>query len=146
MTGAARKGFANEFWFGPVGGTLVKIAELDKIDPPNDKRGTTNVTTHDSVGGAEEFMSEGTYDPGDMSISGMFISGSAGDLALAAALGTGDPMGFKIVERGAAAALRDRSGACLVTDYGPDTYDLKNPQRFQCKFKVTGPVTRVAHV
>ena len=69
MTTAAKRTFQNEFWMGPHNGTLVKIAELRSVTPPKASRETMDATTHDSSGGAMEFIASGVYDPGTLNFS-----------------------------------------------------------------------------
>lgn len=146
MTAAAKKTFANEFWFGPVAGPLVKIAELDNIEPPQQERGIIEVTTHDSAAGAKEFISEATYDPGEVTIGGVFIANDAGDAAFDAAFADGLPRGWKIVEKGAS-TNRQRAGTCvLTTPYNPEGYELDGLQRFTATMKVSGAITKGAVV
>lgn len=142
MTAAAKPNFANEFWFGAALGTAVKIAELDKIEPPQQERGTVNVTTHDSAGGAQEFIGEGTFDAGEISIGGVFLANGAGDVAFDAAFASGAVMAWKIVEK-SATTNRQRSGLCIVTSpYNPEGFEIDGAQRFTATLKVTGAVTR----
>lgn len=142
MTAAAKRNFANEFLFGPEAGPVVKIAELDMIEPPAQERGVVDVTTHDSALGAREFISEGVYDAGEVTIGGIFIANAAGDVAFDAAFASGSPMSFSIVEKGVA-GNRVRAGTCIVTaPYNPEGYDLEGAQRFTATLKVTGQITK----
>jgi hypothetical protein len=143
MTTAAKIAFGTELWIGPAGGTLVKVPELLSVDPPKGGRDTIDATTHDSPGGAMEFITEGVYDPGDIKAQVNYIAGSTFDLAMIAARASGDKQGFKIVVKSAADTV-DVTGECFVTEYGPDGMEVKGKQTAALSLKVTGEVDQAA--
>ena len=143
MTTAAKITFGTELWLAPAGTAVVKIAELETIDPPNIKRDTVDVTTHDSPAGAMEVISEGVYDPGDIKATMLYVAESVADLALITAATTGAKQDFKIVLK-RAVGTQDITGTAFVTDYGPTSMPIKGKQAAAVALKVSGPVTHTA--
>ena len=140
MTANAKNSFGGELWLCPAGGTLVKIAESVSIALPVMTRGTQDATTHDG-GQAREFISEGTYDPGEINLTGHYIAGSTNDDALLTAITTGALQDFKGVAK-AATGTEDLEGAAIVTSYGPNAFELDGKQMFTLSLKVTGAITQ----
>ena len=146
MTTAAKTTFGNKLFLAPAsGGTLTSVAELLSFDPPASARGTIDVTTHDSAGGAEEVIVEGTYDPGEIKGQVHYIGGSAADLAMITAMTSGALQNFKIQMKSAAGTI-DRTGSAYLTNYGPDGQSVKGKQTAAFTLKVTGGVTQAATV
>jgi hypothetical protein len=121
MTKLAKTTFGNQFWMGPAGGTLVMVAELTKIGEAKTSRDTNDGTTHDSPGGAQEFVADGIYDPGEMQHQGNYLQGSVGDIAMDLAMKTGALQDFKIVSKGVT-VNQQKTAQCIVTEYGPEDY------------------------
>jgi len=143
MTASAKTAFSAELWMATDGGSLAKVAQLTSINPPKMARGTIDVTSHDSVGGAREFISDGVYDAGEISGQGFYIAGSAGDDALITALTGGALQDFKIVLK-SSGDTEDLTFSGFVTEYGPDEMGLEGAQTFSFTAKVTGAVTQAA--
>ncbi|MBM3928743.1 MAG: hypothetical protein FJ335_09830, partial [Sphingomonadales bacterium] len=90
MTVAAKTNFGQKVFMDPAPtAAATLVAELVSVKLPGATRGTQDATTHDSPGGAMEFIADGTYDPGDMTVKVKFIAGSSGDLAFNTAMTTG---------------------------------------------------------
>ena len=141
MTAAvAKNSFGNQMSMGPAGGTLVLIADTFMVDPPKLSRGTIDVTSHDSAGGAAEFISEGVYDAGEMSVRGHYVANSTGDQAMMTALTDGVKRDFKVTEKGTGTIKTTFSG--IVTAYGPDGHEIRGKQTFSATIKVTGAITK----
>lgn len=143
MTDQAKTTFGAELWMGASGGSLTKVAELTSINPPKRTRGTIDVTSHDSAGGAMEFIGSAIYDPGEVSGSGFYVAGSTGDDALVAAIVDGATRDFKVVLK-SAADTEDLTFAGIVTEYGPDEMGLDGAQTFSFTVKVTSAITQAA--
>lgn len=141
MTTAAKTNFGKELWMGPSGGSLVKIAELVTINPPKRTRGTIDATSHDSPDGAMEFISEGVYDPGEITGQVNYVAGSTGDDAFIAAAVDGVLRDFKIVVK-AASSTEDMLFSAYVTSYGPDEMPVNGKQVASFAAKVSGPITQ----
>ncbi len=143
MTTAAKISFGSELWMGPAGGTLVKMAELLNVNPPRRSRETIDATTHDSPGGAQEFIASGIYDPGEVSGSINYIAGSAGDDALIAAVTDGVIRDFKIVAK-SASDTEDLTFSGFVTEYGVDDLPVEGKQTASFTIKVSGEIDQAA--
>lgn len=141
MTKLAKTTFGRELWMGPSGGALVLFAELRSVTPPKPKRDTEDATTHDSPLGAEEVISQGTYDPGDVAASFNYIAGSVDDLRCIDAFVDGVVRDFKIVVK-AAAGTADQTFSGFVLEYGPDDMPVKGLQTSSLMVKVSGPVVQ----
>lgn len=143
MTTAAKITFQNELWMGPAGGSLTKIAELRSVTPPKPSRDTVDATTHDSTGGAMEFIASGVYDPGTLNFSINHIAGDATDDALVAAMADGVLRDFKVVLKGASnEEAYTFSG--FVTSYGPDDQPVNGLQTASGTVRVSGQVEQAA--
>lgn len=127
---------------GPAGGSLVAIAELLSVTPPNLSRGTLDVTTHDSSQ-AMEFIGEGVYDPGEISGQIHYIAGSTGDDAMIAAITDGVVRDFEVVLK-ATSGNEELAFAGIVTAYGPDQMEVNGKQTASFTAKVTGAITQGA--
>lgn len=145
MTIAAKRAFGNTLWAVADGGVLAVVAELKSFNPPVLSRGTIDVTTLDSAAGAREFISEGVFDPGEVSGQVMYIAGSAGDDLLIAAVTSGDLYDFKVVMK-AATGTEDLTFSGIVTEYGPDEQTIDGVQTASFKVKVTNAITQAATV
>ncbi|MGX7926460.1 phage tail tube protein [Tsuneonella sp. HG094] len=143
MTTAAKTAFGAELWMGPAGGPVVKIAELLSVNPPRISRETIDVTTHDSPAGAQEFITGGIYDPGEVSGSIHYIAGSAGDDAMIAAVTDGVIRDFKIVAK-SAADTEDLTFSGFITEYGVDELATNGKQTASFTAKVSGEITQAA--
>lgn len=141
MTKAAKIAFGTELWMGPAGGTLVKVAELLSVNPPRRSRDTIDVTTHDSPGGAQEFITGGIYDPGEVSGSIHYIAGSAGDDAMIEAVTDGVERDLKIVVK-AATSTEDLTFSGFCTEYGVDDLPTDGKQTASFTFKVSGEIAQ----
>lgn len=144
MTVAAKTAFGAELWMASSGtDPLVKVGELLTVTPPTQSRSTIDATTHDSPAGAQEFIVEGTFDPGQIQGQVNYIAGSAGDTAMLDALTSGDLQDFKIVLKGAS-ATQDLTFSGFLTSYGPDAMPTNGKQTASFQAKVSGPVTSAA--
>lgn len=141
MTTAAKIAFGAELWLGPAGGTLVKVAELLSVAPPKRTRALEDATTHDSAGGAQEFIGQGIYDPGEISASVHYIAGSTGDDALVLAVTDGELRDWKIVAK-SADDTEDLEGSGFVTEYGPDELQVQGKQTASLTIKVSGEISQ----
>ena len=141
MTTAAKTNFGAEFWMGPNGGTLIKLAELLSVDPPKRSRETMDVTTHDSPAGAQQFITAGVYDPGEISGAVNYIAGSSDDLAMIAAITDGVIRDFRIVVK-SAAGTKNQTFSGFLTEYGPDALPVDGKQQASFGIKVSGPIAQ----
>lgn len=143
MTTAAKTNFGAELHMGASGGSLTKIAELISVNPPKRTRGTIDVTTHDSPAGAMEFITEGIYDPGEVTGQINYIAGSAGDDSMIAAVTDGVIRDFKMVAK-AATGTEELEFSGFVTNYGADEMPVTGKQVASFSIKVSGPITQAA--
>lgn len=143
MTDQAKNSFGAELWMGPTGGTLIKIAELTSVTPPKRTRGTQDVTTHDSPGGAQQFIGSGVYDPGTFGGAGNYLASSASDALLVAAITDGVTRDFKYVVKGAS-DTDDAAFSGILTEYGVDELPVDGVQTFTFSGKVSGEITQAA--
>lgn len=141
MTTAAKTSFGAKLFVAPSGVTpLVNVAELLSLNPPVPERATQDVTTHDSAGGAMEFIPEGVYDSGEVSGQVHYIADSAFDTTMITAYTTGGLYNFKTVSKGAS-GLKHKLFSGYVTSYGPDGMEVTGKQTASFSIKVTGAIT-----
>ena len=141
MTTNAKTNFGAEVWMAPSGQALVKVAELIEPEPPKMTRETIDATTHDSPSGAKEFITAGTYDPGELKLKVMYIANSVGDLAMRTAATSGLKQDWKVVSK-AAAGTSNQTGSGYVTEYGPDPMPTDGLQQATLSIKVSGPIAQ----
>ena len=142
MTIAAKQTFANKvFMDASPTAAVTLVGELLDFNPPRGARATEDVTTHDSAGGAQEFMAEGIYDPGELTLTMHHIDGSTTDLAFTTALATGALQNVMLRLK-AATGSRDWFFSGYVTDYGPEAQPIRGKQTATATLKVTGAITK----
>lgn len=139
----AKNTFGAQLWMGPAGGSIVKLAELLTFTAPRITRDVEDATNHDSPGGAEEFISNGVYNSGEIPFQGHYVAGSTLDDALRTASTTGALQDIKLVPK-AATGTEDLEGSGYIIDYGPDEFPVKGKQTFSGTLKLTGPTTQAA--
>lgn len=122
-------------------GSPVAIAKINSITPPAMTRGTLDSTNHDNSDDAMTFIADGVYDPGEISIGGDLIMGSAADDLFVAAIRSGDLHNFEI-EGFAATGREEMSGVCVVTAYTPGELSVTGKQTFTATLKVSGAITQ----
>lgn len=143
MTARAKPTFGTVFKMGPVGGPLVTIPRVPTLTPPQMTRDPLDATAHDSPDGAMEFIGDGVFDPGELSISMNYIAGDTADDAFIAALLDGELRDFSYTVAAATGTERmEFSG--VVTQYGPDELPVKGKQTATLTVKVSGPITQGA--
>ena len=142
MTVAAKTTFGNKVFMNPspTAATLA-VAELLDFSPPKPSRDTIDATTHDSPGGAEEVIAEGTYDPGELTLEMNYIARSAGDTALTTALIGGALQNIKMSVK-TAIGTEDWTFSGYLTEYGPDAQPVKGKQTATATVKVSGAITK----
>jgi predicted secreted protein len=140
----AKTSFGAELWIHD-GSTLVKVADLNTITPPKPQRGTIDTTAHDTTPPGKTFIGEATYDPGEISVQGNYIAGSTGDDLMTEALNDGDNRDWKIVVKAASGTedITSLDGA-IMTQYGPDGFEVDGKQTFSATLKVSGALTQAA--
>lgn len=142
MTAAAKDTFGTVLKLVATGGSLATVAELTSITPPALTRGTIDATTHDGASEAMEFIADGVYDPGEISIEGHLVAGSTADDLFITAVTGGGVYDFEIVIK-AATGTESMEGTCLITAYTPGDMPVSGgKQTFSATMKVTGAITQ----
>lgn len=119
------------------------LSNVTSVSPPRRIRDAVDITTHGSSGGAMEFMPDGVYDPGEMTVSLNYIAGDTNDDACIAALAASTAYYFShTVNAASGSETRDFMG--VVTSYGPDELGVKGKQSASMTIKVSGPVDQAA--
>lgn len=146
MTVAAKTTFQNKVYMDPSPtAATTMIAELRSVTPPTTSRGTLDATTHDSAAGAMEFIAEGVYDPGDMTLSVNYIAGSTGDTALTTAATASPPVLQNVkLHVKTATGFQAWTFSGYVTSYGPDDMPVTGLQTASATIKVSGAITKAA--
>lgn len=144
MTTAAQPTFGNQVWIAPHGDALVKVAELLTFGAPKPSRAMMDATSHDSPGGAEEVIPEGTFSPGTVTGTQHHILGDATDLAFRNAFLNKTFVDVKIVMKGAAGAPIDQTFSGYVTSYGPDDQPVKGKQAASWALQISGEIAQTS--
>lgn len=141
---AALKGKGAKFWLhdGASPGVLVQVTEVVSLTPPTPTRDTIDTTNHDSAGDYREFIGS-LLDAGEVSCTVHWLPGSAGDLALTAALGSAYTRAFALDVNapGATPTQKRISGVGLVTAYAPADIVIDDKMTATLTIKVSGPIT-----
>lgn len=121
-------------------GTRLKIgldyvAGLTSIEPPELTQETLDTTTLDNPGRRRTYIGS-WLDDGEISISGYFESGDAGQDALREARNNGDAVDFEIIFP--ASLGSSWSGKAVVTNYRAGTAELEELLGFEATLKVSG--------
>lgn len=147
MTGNAKNTFGTKFYLVPDGGSIAGglVAEVLKVGKPKLERGVVDATTHDSAGGAEEVISEGTYKVTPFTITVHYIANSAFDQAMITAMTGGGLQDFEIHEKGASGLIKT-PGSGFITDYGPDDAEVRGKQTATFTVTPTGALSARAAV
>lgn len=147
MTGNAKSSFGTKFYMVPDGGSITGglVAEVLKVGKPKLERGMIDVTSHDSAGGAEEVIPEGTYKVAPFTVTVHYIANSAFDVAMIAAMTGGGMQDFEIHEKGAAGLIKT-PGSGYISDYGPDDAEVRGKQTATFTVTPTGALGAKAAV
>ena len=142
MTVAAKQNFQNKVFMdpAPTAATTV-VAELISIQLPGMSRNTDDATTHDSAGGAMEFIADGIYDPGSMTLRMKYIAGSANDTAFTTAMTSGTLPNVKAHVK-TASGFQAWTFTGYVTGYEPADMPITGQQEATLTLKVSGAVTK----
>lgn len=124
----------------PPSTTLTNVVS---VTPPKFTRDSVDVTNHGSAGGAMEAIADGVYDPGEMTVSLLYVAGDANDDACIAAFLASTPYYFTHTVN-AASGTESRAFMGVVTEYGVDELTVKGKQTATLKIKVTGTVSQAA--
>ena len=137
----ARETFGVVFKMGPAGGSLTALAGVTSVSPPNMTREALDVTSHGSANGAAEFIGDGVFDPGELTVSTNYVGGDATDDALIAALTSGDLKDFSFTVN-AATGTETIEFSGIVTSYGPAELGVKGKQSATATIKVSGGLSQ----
>lgn len=137
----AKSTFGATLKIGTAGGAVSAVALLTNFTPPEWMRDAVDVTTHDSAGGAMEYMPDGVYDTGEIPMEGLFIAGSTDDDRIQAAMVAGTLIDWEI-ELYAASGTKTMSGSDgFFTKYAIGELVVKGgKQTFRATLKATGPI------
>lgn len=142
MTVSAKLSKGAVFAIAPTGVTpLVAVAELLTLNPAQFTRALLDVTTHDSSGATSEFITDGIYDPGEISGQVHYIANSTNDLAMITAMTGGGKQDYSLTVK-TAAGTAAITGSGYLTKYGPDGLNVQGKQTASFTLKRTGSHTQ----
>lgn len=145
MTTAAKTSFGAALKLAVSPGAVATVAELFSIEPGQRTRATIDVTSHDSSDDAMEFIAEGVWDAGEITVQGHYVAGSTFDDLALAAVASGSLMNYELIAK-AASGTETETGTCYVTAYGPDGFEVQGKQTFSATLKKSGAPTQAATV
>lgn len=140
MTGAAKKTFGTKIFVVAAGGDIETgaIAQVVRVGKPKISRGMQDATTHDSAGGWEEVIPDGTAKVEPFTVTVEYVANSVFDQAMIAACApSGGLQDVEIHEHGAAGYIKTPLSA-YVSDYGPDDAEVKGKQTATFTLTPTG--------
>lgn len=141
-TQKASTGHRSQFWLHD-GVALVRCMEVKSIKFPTAERGEQPSTHLDSD--AEEYVPT-LPDYGDFEVVLNHRDGSDTDVLLAAAFADPDERDFKIVLANRGALVTDSTGAAILKRYELPELTVDTVQESTAIFRMTGAVTKAAHV
>lgn len=137
---AAATNFGIDFKIGASSPPTTTLADVFEVGPPKATRDAVDVTTHTSASGAMEYIGDGVYDPGELTVSMNYIAASATDIACLSALSAAAPWFFRWTAKKATGTATFTAQG-VVTEYGQDGVPLKGKQTATMKVKLSGAVT-----
>lgn len=132
--------FGVVFKIGTTSTPSTTIADVFEVNPPKMSREAIDVTTHDSAGGAMQFIPDGSYDPGELTVQMLYTAASASDTAIQTAFSAGTNYYFQWTAKGAS-DTKTFTTQGVITEYGPDALPVKGKQTATMKVKRSGAVT-----
>lgn len=139
----AKNSFGAALYLCAAGGTPVKIANVDVINPPEISRGMIDTTTHSSADGATEGIPEGVYSVGAIEAQGNYISRDTDDTAIMGYVTDGTLLDIKIIEK-AGTGTTDVECSGYLINYKPSLGGVKDKQTFSVTIQPTGPISKTA--
>lgn len=143
MTALAKTTFGASLRLAVSGGSLATVAELTSITPPTFSRAAVDATSLDSASGAMEYIPDGVFDAGEISLSGNLILGSTNDNFFTTAITGGQVLDFEVIAK-ATTGTRKWTGKAIVTAYEPGELGVAGKQEFSATLKVSGPIAQTA--
>lgn len=126
------------------GSTLVELANVDSITPPEDTADEHEVSNLKSSNRYKEFI-VGMIDPGEVTVEGFHVPNSTTDQLCLAAKAAGDARACKIVYPDTdGTALRQYTFSGIVKSYRTSALTPNDPMRFTLVIRVTGAITEAA--
>lgn len=120
------------------------LAEVTNIGVPERSADVIEVTSHDSTDGHREYI-RGLRDAGEITITMLYVAGSASDDACIAAVDSDDVVAVEIVAK-AATGTEDITFNALATGYKPNALKPGEAQTATLTLKPTGAVGQAATV
>lgn len=138
-----RTGWGGEFHLHN-GSTLVELANIASIEPPEDSVDEIEVSHLKSTGRRKEYIT-GMIDGGNIVVEMIHVPNSASDQLCLAAKAAGDSRAWKIVFPDTdGTAQRQYTGNGIVTGYRVNALTPKDAQTSTLTIRVTGAVTEAA--
>ena len=135
----ARETFGTVVKIGTANPPTTTLAGVVSVDPPSIEGGTEDVTSHDSVGGAMEFIPDAVYDPGALTITVNHVKGSATDAACRAAV-TSRVMYYVQWTENAASGSETLQAAGVPVSYKVNELPVKGKQTATLSIKLSGVI------
>lgn len=141
MTTAAKSNFGNKIYMDPApSAATTLIGELLSVTLAPQSRAMIDVTTHDSPAGAQEFIPEGTYDPGEITFEMHLIGGSTADQAIITAMTSAALQNVKVHLK-KSTGYQARAMQAYVASYVPAANPTTGKQTTTVTLRVTGATT-----
>lgn len=131
--------FGVQFWLHD-GTALNQIDGVLSLTPASGARSTYKTTDHGTTGGVHTYQGEPLREPGTFTVRIKYLSGSADDIVLLAALADPTPRAYKWVY----APARQITGNAILTDYSVQEMGLEGQQEAILTFQASGAATPAA--
>ena len=140
----AKTTFGTKFWFGNDPQNLTLFPNMVSISPPTITRNALDVTTHASPQGAQEFIPDGVYDPGELTVTWNGVVSDAMDDMIRAAWLNPSPYSFKWSSKAAAGEATFGPAVGVITSYDPTgALGTSGKQVGTLTVKLSGPAALV---
>ncbi|SEI68243.1 hypothetical protein SAMN05518849_101543 [Sphingobium sp. AP50] len=134
-----------EFWLHDTAeDELAKLAGVLSVTPSNPTRATYQDSDHDTVA-AHTYQGEDLMEPGTLTVRINYLSGSATDTLLLAALADKAPRPYKSVHNAAASTKRKISGSVILTSYAVQDMPITGKQEAVLTFQASGAATHAVN-
>ena len=142
---SAKPTFGTTLKMGVDKASATAIEKTVTIAPPKSTREAQDATTHGSPDGAQEFIPDGTFNPGTLTGTINYVAGDADDDLFIAAFAATEPHYFEFTAN-AAAGTETFECFGVMTEYGPDELPTSGKQTASFSIQISGKPAQDATV
>lgn len=139
----AKKAFGVVLKMGASPEAMTALTKVVTVSPPKRSREAVDATTHGSADGAQEYIPDGTYNPGQVELTMNYVAGDSDDDACNTAFAAGT---YYISWTANAATGTETFGPAkvVVLGYGPNELPTTGKQTATLTAQISGTVAQAA--